>query len=125
MRWENLALQSNLIQKRKELRFYIVAMIVAKSMFIQVVLQILRAKMVMNATNTIFEVAPKAFGSIGVNIAHYINFMRMKNFMMPITSLGQSIVRRPFVCIDGRPNFYRFSTIGCNVTFLALGIICV
>lgn len=65
----------DLMQETKKHRLRVEAAIVAKTVFVQVSLQIVLADGVIDAANAVFDEAPKSLNGIRVNFAHHIDFL--------------------------------------------------
>jgi hypothetical protein len=77
-------------------------MVISERIFIQVLLQVLRANASEHAANTILDHRPEAFNRIGMNITDHVNIIGVQNLIMLVSHSVQAVVNRIFVCVDLR-----------------------
>lgn len=62
------------MQKRLKHRLLLLTMIVTKAVFVQIVLKILGTDMMIDAPDTILDVAPEAVDGLSMNVASDVDF---------------------------------------------------
>jgi hypothetical protein len=108
------------MQKRLEHRLFVFTMIVTKAVFIQVMLKILRAHVVVDAPDAVFDVAPEAVDSLSMNITRNIDFLCVQDSLVGITHALKFVIGGEFVGMDGCALLNGFDNNGQNC--LALNI---
>ena len=62
-------------KKNLEHRRFIIPVVVTECIFIKIILKVLWANAMKNASGAIFTQRPETFNRVGVNVAHYINLV--------------------------------------------------
>lgn len=94
--------KNRLIEEREEHRLVIVSMVVAETVLIQIILEILGRNSMINTTDTILAVGPKAFNGVGVNAPTNIDFLGVGHAPMSVSHHWQRIIDFVFIGVDGR-----------------------
>ncbi len=97
------------MQKRLEHGLLVLTMIVTKAVFVQVVLKIFRTDMMINAPDTVFDVAPETVDGLSMNVADDVDFCGMQNPLMGVTFALQFVIDRVLVSVDCCPLLNGFS----------------
>src|SRR6266404_2736267 len=87
----------NLPQNSPELLIPHIPAVVAKAVFIQIGLQVLRAYVVVDPADPAFHQTPESFDSLSMNVARDINLRAVTNASMDVAEILEPIIRNEII----------------------------
>ena len=90
-------LQRNLLQNPLEQQIALESAVVPKTVLIQIGLQILRAHVVVDASDSTLNSAPESLDGVGVNVARNVHVLTVANAPMGVSEIRQPVIRNVVV----------------------------